>query len=129
MPRFLDWDCPNTDCNHQIRDEFVMEIPDERICPQCSGLMDRAYYVTRRQHNTQWSDRDAVVVFKNADGRISYPCRNDAPVPAGSERVVIRSLHDMNKFERQHNVVNERMHFDRSGRGMDDTFRGKEFSH
>src|SRR6185369_2966231 len=34
MPRFLDWDCPNTDCNHQIRDEFVMEIPDERICPQ-----------------------------------------------------------------------------------------------
>jgi hypothetical protein len=129
MPRLLDWDCSNSDCGFQVRDEFVMEIPDARECPQCHMAMERAYYVSRRQHASQWSDRDAVVVFKDANGRVSYPARNDKATPAGYERIVIRSLPEMNKFEREHKVVNEAMHFNRNGRGMDDTFRGKEFSH
>lgn len=129
MPRLLDWDCSNESCGHKVRDEFVMEVPDTRQCEHCRFPMVRAYYVSRTSRNAEWSDRDAVVVFKDASGKISYPARNDKPTPAGCERVVMRSLAAVTNFERQHKVTNEAMHFDRNGRGVDDTFRGKEYSH
>lgn len=124
-PRMLDYDCHV--CGHQIRDQLFMEVPDVYPCPQCGAAMDRAWYVLRRQ-STQWSDADSVVVYKDASGQIRYPGRNDQPTPAGYERVQLRSLREVDKFEREHNVVNERMHFDRNGRGMDDKFFGKDYS-
>jgi hypothetical protein len=89
--------------------------------------MDRAWYVLRRER-TQWSDADSVVVFKDASGKIRYPARNDAPTPAGYERVQLRSLREVEKFERQHNVRNEAIWYDRNGRGFDDRFRGEDYT-
>lgn len=123
MPRMLDYDCRS--CGHSIRDKFFMEVPDVYPCPQCGAAMDRAWYVLRGQR-AQWSDADSVVVFRDKDGGLRYPGRNDVPTPAGYERVVMRSLREVDKFERQHHVVNEAMHFDRNGRGMDDKFCGRD---
>lgn len=127
MPRMLDLDCHA--CNHQIRDQFFMEVPDEFPCPKCGAKMDRAWYLPRRER-TEWDMRDAVVVFKKSDGSISYPGRNDSPTPQGCERVVMRSLRAVEKFEREHGVKNEAVWFDKgSGRGFDDTYRDKRMNH
>ena len=76
----------------------------------------------------QWSDKDAVVVFRDADGKIRYPGRNDTPTPAGCERVVMRSLREVEQFERTHGVRSEMAWFDKgSGRGHDDKFRGERY--
>lgn len=69
----------------------------------------------------EWHEKDAVVVYRDAQGEIRYPGRNDQPTPAGCERVVLRSLQQVRAFERQHGVRNEAMDYDRgSGRGHDD---------
>src|SRR5512146_1364783 len=123
MPRMLDYRCAS--CGHEVLDKFFMEVPDVYPCPQCGAAMDRAWYVLRGQR-APWSDADSVVVFRDKDGGLRYPGRNDVPTPAGYERVVMRSLREVDKFERQHNVVNEAMHYDRNGRGMDDKFCGRD---
>jgi len=63
------------------------------------------------------------------DRRVRYPGSHACRVPAGYERVYLRSLADVDRFERVHKVVNERMHFDRNGRGLDDTIFGERVSH
>lgn len=79
--------------------------------------------------NAQWSDRDAVVVFKKENGDYSYPMNNQKPTPAGCERIVMRSLREVEAFERKAGVLNEAMHFDKgNGRGFDDTFRGQRYT-
>jgi hypothetical protein len=126
VPRMLDFDCHS--CGHTIRDKFFMEVPDVYPCPQCGAAMDRAWYLLRRER-AQWSEADSVLVFRDTSGKIRYPCRNDAPTPSGCERVLLRSLREVDRFEREHHVVNERMHFDNNGRGLDDKYRGEDYSH
>ena len=118
MPRMLDLTCRA--CGHQLLDEFFMEVPDVIPCPSCGSPMDRLWTLPARER-TQWDERDAVVVYRKPDGSLSYPGRNDRPTPSGCERVVLRSLHEVNKFERDHHVCCEAMHYDRNGRGYGDS--------
>lgn len=78
--------------------------------------------------NAQWSDRDMILVFKKPDGEYSYPMTNSKSTPKGCERIELRSLREVESFERKAGVKNEAMHFDRNGRGFDDTFRGEKFN-
>lgn len=127
MPRMMDYDCAS--CGFQIRDKFFMEVPDVHPCPQCGAAMDRAWYVLRRER-TQWDDASAVVVFRDREGKIRYPGRNDVPTPADCERVVMRSLREVESFEKQHGVRSEMAWYDKgSGRGFDDTYRGQDYKH
>jgi len=48
---------------------------------------------------TQWLSFVMVVT-----GKIRYPGRNDVPTPAGYERVVMRSLREVESFEKQAKV-------------------------
>ena len=122
MPRMLDLQCPG--CEFQYIDKFFMVVPDKILCPQCGMPMERIWSVQSRP--TEWSERDSVVVFKDANGKIRYPPRNDAQTPPGYERIVMRSLRQVEKFEREHGVRNEAVWYDRgSGRGFDDHFHGK----
>lgn len=82
-----------------------------------------------RTRNAEWTDADAVVVFRKPDGSISYPGRNDKPTPPGCERVVMKSLRAVEKFERENGVRNEAMWFDRNGRGFDTHFKGERLDH
>lgn len=65
------------------------------------------------RRNAQWSDKDAVVVFLKPDGTYSYPARNDKATPSGCERVEIKSLRELERFERKANVRSEVAWYDR----------------
>lgn len=121
--RMLDLRCRR--CDVEVNDFFVRDVPPCIIHMFCGGLMEQVYRLPRR--DAQWGDKDAVVVYRKPNGEYSYPGRNDRPTPAGCERVVMRSLREVEAFERRAGVVNEAMHFDRgSGTARpDDTYRGE----
>lgn len=119
MLRILDLECRK--CGRVVRDLFFRNVPrvivHARVAKRsrCKGVMDQVFLPSPR--NAGWSDRDAVVVFKKADGSISYPGRNDGPTPKGCERVVMRSLREVERFEKEQGVRCEAMHFN-SGNGL-----------
>lgn len=117
--RLLDLECRK--CGAIIRDKFFRRVPDKIVhrrtdkTSRCRGTMAQVFLPAGR--GGQWDDKKAVVVYRKPDGSISYPARNDAPTPPGCERVVMRSLAEVNRFERQNNVCCEAMHFNQ-GREM-----------
>lgn len=119
--RLLDLECQK--CGAVIRDKFFRKVPRKIIhrrtdkTSRCRGEMAQAF-LPRGSRHAQWGDKDAVVVFKKADGSISYPGRNDVATPKGSERIVMRSLREVEKFEKEQNVRCEAMHFNR-GNGVE----------
>lgn len=116
MPKMLDADC--SACDFQVRDLFLMRMPDRLIHFGCGGTLEPVY-AARPQDRTQWDDKTMVLVFKNPDGSIRYPGRNDVKTPEGCERVEIRSLHALDKFCRDNHVVNHAAHYDSNGRSFD----------
>lgn len=117
MPRLLDLTC--TVCGIEVDDLFVTNVPPRIVHLECDGEMEQVYRL--RPRNAQWGDRAAVVVFRKPDGSISYPGRNDAPTPPGAERVVMRSLREVERFSRDHGVVAHIAGYDQgSGRAIDD---------
>lgn len=121
MPRYLDLECEN--CGEQIIDLFVRTVPDRVIHVEqkdgtpCHGIMSHLFLPSSRRYS-QWSDRDMVVVFRKPDGTLSYPMVNDKPTPHGCERIEMRSLREVEKFEKQNGVRSEMAWFDKgSGRG------------
>lgn len=111
--RLLDLECEK--CGKVLRDVFFRKVPSKFVhrktdkASRCHGVMVQVFLP--RGRGGQWGDKDAVVVFKKADGSISYPARNDLKTPAGCERVVMRSLSEVNRFERKNSVCCEAMHF------------------
>lgn len=63
------------------------------------------------------------------DVRVRYPGRHDAKLKPGYERVYLRSLAEVDRFERDHHVLNHVMHYDSNGRAHDDyDFRGRKLT-
>src|SRR5882724_8670359 len=130
MRRMIDWRCA---CGHVEADVLAGE-DDIALCPDCHVAMLQDW-LPRIRHDAQWSDNTSVLVLVNhdpncpSDVRVRYPGSHQCRVPAGYERVYLRSLDAVNRFEREHGVANERMHFDRNGRGMDDTIFGVKANH
>ena len=122
MPRMLDLVC--SECHLEMPDFFVMTVPDRIIHFRCGGEMT-PIFTAPGSRPAAWRDQDAVVVFRKPDGTYSYPMTNTQRTPAGCERVVMKSLREVERFEQAAGVLNEAMHFDRNGRGFDDTFRGR----
>ncbi len=50
---------------------------------------------------------DPVVIHRDAAGNIRYPGAADAPVPAGFQKVELRTMHEVRRFEAE---VNQREH-------------------
>ncbi len=105
-------------CNLTLIDFFLPCVPDTILHATCGGTFDIIYENWRKRGNAQWGSRDASVVFRNAQGHIRYPGRNDTPTPPGHERVEIRNLADMTRFERKHDVTCEAMHFNKNSDGF-----------
>ncbi len=130
MKRTIDWFC---ECGVRVPDQMADEA-EIRMCDRCHVAMKQDW-LPRVRHDAQWDDNTAVMVLVNndpscpSDVRVRYPGSHDCRVPAGYERVYLRSLRDVDRFERLHGVANERMHFDRNGRGLDDTIFGKRVTH
>lgn len=80
------------------------------------------------RHDAEWDDHTAVTVFRKPDGSYSYPMRADAPTPSGYERVTLRSMQALQRFEKQAGVRSHMAWFDEgSGRGHDDHYRGQRY--
>ena len=80
---------------------------------------ERTFYIHGEQ-TIVVSESEAVVVYRDASGKIRYPPRNDQPTPPNCERIVMRSIAEVRSFERAHGVSNEAMEYDRgSGRSRD----------
>lgn len=130
MPRMIDWTCT---CGR--RDAYAMaSVDDTRTCPDCGAVMTQDW-LPRTRHNAQWDDIHSVLVLVNDDPtcpddiRIRYPGSHDCRVPAGYRRQYIRSLAEMNRFEREHKVINHVMHYDSNGRAIDDEHFGRKIVH
>jgi len=99
----------------------VLAAEDEsRVCLNCGRTMSQIWWKTR-QRPGEWSDADAVMVHVDPrTGDVRYPGRHDAKLKEGYERLYLRNLQAVDKFERQHHVMNQRMHYDRNGRDPQD---------
>lgn len=118
MPKYLDLEC--SQCGAEVDDMFVRQVPPLIIHLECGGTMEQVYRLRSRYRNAQWSDKDAVVVFRDAQGKYRYPATNTAATPKGYERVELRSLREVETFERHAGVRSEMAWFDKgSGRGHD----------
>jgi len=92
--------------------------------PECIGIWERLWTLSdRTAPMCHPSEACVVYVSEKEGGKIQYPGRNDAPVPdrlraRGYEKIVM-SPRQVAQFERRHNVVNERLNFNRNGRGIE----------
>ena len=98
-------------------------------CPECGEYLEIGdwpwcpHESTRKRHHTAHA-KERVVVFENPQtGEIRYPGRNDVPVPQryidqGFVRKELPTLRSVEKFENQHGVRNDLMHYD-SGNSAD----------
>lgn len=124
MIRTIDWSCG---CGRMERDALADE-QEQRRC-SCGLAMEQIWWGTRTR-NAQWDDSTAVMVHVNpATGEVRYPGQHTAKLSAGFERQYLRSLPEVNRFEREHSVTNHVMHYDSNGRAIDDTFRGEGLNH
>lgn len=55
---------------------------------------------------------DPVVVFKNKDGSYAFPGHTSDPIPPGCQRVELKTLAEVRKFERQINQLERQRHHD-----------------
>jgi hypothetical protein len=120
--------CICGECGHTSRSqlEFSQHLDDH------AGIQRDADWYTAPVLGrfAQWDDATAPVVFINEKtGEVRYPGQNTARLPAGYRREYMRNLQEVNKFERQHGVANERMHYDSNGNGLDDYVNGKKLVH
>ena len=99
-------------------------------CHRCIGGHISIVYLPQAIRTAACHPSETCVVYYSPkEGKYQYPARNDIPVPGrlqkrGYERVEMRSLSDIQRFEKKHGVVNERIWFDKgSGRGMEDQGR------
>lgn len=103
-----------------LETDVICRERDEVRCPQCETVMEQQWWKRQARAATQWAEADAVVVFRKPDGTFSYPAINTKPTPPGCERVVMRSLREVERHERTAGVRSEIAHFDRgSGNGFD----------
>lgn len=111
-------------CDREVIDGSSDDVGKK--CPQkrCRGALTQLWRLTPSIAPGVHPSEACVVYMSQAEGgKIQYPGRNDAPVPArlvarGYERVVL-GPREMGAFERKNGVMNERRHFDRNGRGLE----------
>ena len=119
MARSIDWICT---CG--AREWAIAEIDETRTCA-CGAEMEQDW-LPRQRRDAQWSDRDAVAVDITDDPsvpedvRTRYIGSHEAKLKPGYRRIYLRSLQEVNRFEREHNVMNHRMHYDNNGRDLTD---------
>lgn len=59
---------------------------------------------------------DPVLIFKDAQGNVRFPGRNDAPTPEGFRRVELRTVREVRAFEREMNLKETARHDAAQGR-------------
>src|SRR5215471_142028 len=121
MAVLVDLVCNRSD--HMFEDRWSTDIGS--CCPKCEGTLERLWTLTPAPDpGTHYSERVTVYESLKEGGKIQYLGDGRVPIP---QRLVDRgyekrelNVRDLAAFERKHNVMNERRHYDRNGRGLDD---------
>ncbi len=87
-----------------VRANGVVEVK----CVKCKGIADTWIDV----HETHAQASEATVIHRSASGELRFPGRADAPVPAGFEKVELRTVRERDRFEREQNQTENRKHSD-----------------
>ncbi len=89
----------------------------------CGGTLEILW--TPSQRVTQVHPKERAIVWYDPRTReVRYPGRNDVQMPeryrsAGFEKREFPHLHDLQRFEKEQNVISEVVHYDRgSGNGI-----------
>lgn len=121
MPRY-DFFCEQ--CGEVFECFKTAELGATATCSTCEREAQRVWM--GKQHATAFHKTETTVVWRNPQtGKIEYPGRNDIPVPPrlaamGFERHELRSLKEVERFEKHNGVRNERAWFDKgSGKSFD----------
>lgn len=128
MIRMVDTACRGCKTEHLdvLLDDAAILLP----CLACGGEIEQIWW-RRTPKDAQWDDATAVLIHVNSQtGEVSYPGRTDAQPRAGFESHRLRSLREVENFERAHNVRSEMAWFDQgSGRGHDDYVGSQKLTH
>lgn len=106
-------------CNKES--DRICREQDIVLCAWCGIPTEQHWWKRMTRQRTEWDEKDAVVVFKKPDGTFSYPAVNTKPTPEGCERIVMRSLREVEAHERTANVRSEIAWFDRGTANGHDT--------
>lgn len=79
----------------------LREREEPQPCPKCQGTTHRIYLPNGG--NSDACNIDPVVVHRAADGSYRFPGRSDAVVPEGYEKVELRTIRQIEQFERDVN--------------------------
>jgi len=86
-----------------VVEHFFHHIPAEIPCEteRCPGPAVRTFdpSITMRRPRSRAQPFDPVVVHRDADGNYRFPGSPDAAVPAGFERVELRTTAEVRRFE------------------------------
>lgn len=122
MRRMIDFYC--CECSYEVLDVMAQE-DERRCCPKCGVVMTQRWWAARRA-DAQWDDKTAVLVHVTDDPSVPEDCRvryvgsHDAKLKDGYRRMYLRSLREVDRFEREHKVAVHAMHYDSNGRALDD---------
>ena len=118
MPRH---DVQCTLCGEILRDHFLSPWPDLPLHGDGGELV--ILWHSASSHSATVHPSERTVVWQAPDGKISYPPRNDSIMPQryadrGFKRVEFEHLRDVERFEKEHRVINEKAWYN-SGNGVD----------
>ena len=125
MPRMSDFECRR--CHAVLIDVYqhvhkaVTLHREVARGVRCRGVCDEVFLPRHVRNASAFGASEVTLAFRKPDGTYSIPMRNDAPTPPGYERIEMRTLREVDAFERRSGLRSERAHFDRgNARGFDD---------
>jgi hypothetical protein len=71
-------------------------------CPTCGSRAARVF-LSWRSHPENAQRFNPIVVFKNPDSTYRFPGRSNEPTPSACQRVELRTLSQVRRFEREEN--------------------------
>lgn len=104
MPLY-DFQCLDETCGRVFERLLrLCEYDDPQACPSCGGTSHKVLLPS----GVNASHFDPVVIHRNAKGEYRYPGSADAPVPAGFEKVELRTFAEIDQFSRTVNQQERR---------------------
>ena len=115
------WDVRCDKCDCEVIDMAFTSVPDKLLHFGCGSEM-RLF--TKRRGIMQVSEAEAAVVFRGPDGKYSYPADNRKQTPSGHERIVMRSVRELEQHYRNTGALSEVAAYDRNSGGSLDRSEG-----
>ncbi len=101
MPLY-DFHCST--CNSTVERFLVAsKLTDSLICASCGGtsIYTPSFWYSSAVPAQRFRP---VVIHRDSQGNIRHPAHENAPVPEGFERVELRNIHEVRKFENEVNL-------------------------